>query len=100
MSGFCPFSRLRLMLAIVCLGFLPGCATGPDDTAPAAGEEVSDAQTMDLARMEREPITRLAFVDAREKNDALRAAEEAAVDAALPKPEEIETASGEEPAKP
>lgn len=98
MPGFRTFSLLRLMLVLACLGFLPGCATAPDDTAPAAGEEASAAQTMDLAY--REPITRLAFAEMREKDEAPRVSETPAPEVPAQESAAIETASGEEAAQP
>ncbi len=99
MSVFYPFSRLRLVVAVACLGFLPGCATSPE---PDPAQEASAVETMDLAQAtEREPITRLAFVDRTDPGETLRVTEEPETDASSPQePAAIEAAAGEETAQP
>lgn len=99
MPSFRPFSRLRLVVAVACLGFLPGCAMSPE---PDPAQEASAVETMDLAQaMEREPITRLAFVDRTDPGEALRVTEEPETDASSPQePAAIEAAAGEEAAQP
>ncbi len=98
MPSFRPFSRLRLVAAVACLGFLPGCATSPE---PDPAQEASAVQTMDMAQTEREPITRLAFVDRADPGETLRVTEEPETDASSPQePATIEAAAGEETAQP